>query len=68
MGNIKDHPIKKINSKKEVDDDNDLVELKEDYSIVDEDDNYQEPKGPKKEELKNNVFIADDDDDFDDDF
>jgi len=68
MENIKDHPIKKINSKKEADDDNDLVELKEDYSIVDEDDNYQEPKGPKKEELKNTVFLADDDDDYDDDF
>jgi hypothetical protein len=59
----------KIESKKrDFDDEDDYVEIREDYTIVDEDEDYDEPKGPRKEELKSNEFFLDDDDDDDEEF
>jgi len=67
-GNFKGHDTHKvIPRKKFIHDDEDMDDDNENYSMIDEDDVYIEPKGPKKEDLKTTFFFLDDDDDDDDD-
>ncbi len=67
MNKLKDGPLKSTTSKGEMEDDEALIEVKEDYTMIDDDDNIAEPKGPGKDELKSTQFLTDDDDDDDDD-
>lgn len=62
MQNSKISVNDKKHSKNEVDND-DVVEVNEDYITVDKDDDDSEPNDPKKEDLQNTEFLDDDDDD-----
>ena len=63
----KDPSTKKQISKNEFDDD-EVSEEEDDFNKADKEDNYEEPQGPQKDEIRNTEIILDDDDDFDDEF
>ena len=67
MKNFKNQKLQKVSAKKEFDEDDEVLENDEDYAIVDEDADFIEPTGPKKEDLKTPIYFIDDDDDDDDD-
>jgi len=60
----------KVVAKKQIHDDDadDMDDTDNLYADDKEDDDYIEPKGPEKSDLKKNILFIDDDDDFEEEF
>lgn len=59
--------VHKVVPLKESDDD-DAMDADDLYTVDKEDNEYFEPKGPEKSDLKKNIVFIDDDEEFDDEF
>ncbi len=60
QGNIKGQTSPKVISKEE---NKDSFKGDDHYTVENEEDDFIEPKGPKKEDMKKNILFLDDDDD-----